>query len=136
MGVLDDNMAEVDRAIRDELERQARLVLAESDRNVGHGDPADDPDPAVSIIASARVQMDVTPLTGRTVAYISYSTPYVVKQHESFHLRHLRGGGPRFLENALLAHARQVENGVAAAVSATTRAGRDTAAERTRRRNR
>jgi hypothetical protein len=122
MGVLDDKMAEVDAAIRDELERQARLVLAESDRNVGHGDPADDPDPAVSIIASGKVTMEDRPLSGPT-AVISYDTPYVVKQHESFHLRHPRGGGPRFLENALLGHARDVENGVAAVLRATT-AGR------------
>jgi hypothetical protein len=39
MGVLDDQMAEVDRAIRDELERQAHLVLEESNLNIGHGDP-------------------------------------------------------------------------------------------------
>lgn len=118
MGVLDDKMAEVDAAIRDELERQARLVLAESDRNVGHGSPADDPDPAVSIIASGKVTMEDRPLSGPT-AVISYDTPYVVKQHESFHLRHPRGGGPRFLENALLARARDVENGVAAAIRVT-----------------
>lgn len=123
MGVLDDKMAEVDHAIRDELERQARLVLTESNRNVGHGDPADDPDPAVSIIESGKVTMEDRPLSG-PIAVISYDTPYVVRSHESFHLRHPRGGGPRFLENALLAHARDLENGVAAAVSATTSAGR------------
>jgi|SRR3954447_25122340 hypothetical protein len=119
MGVLDDQMAEVDRAIRDELERQAHLVLEESNLNIGHGDPADDPDPAVSIARSGKVTMEDAPLTG-PIAVISYDTPYVVKQHESFHLRHPRGGGPRFLENALFAHARDVENGVAAAIRVTT----------------
>jgi hypothetical protein len=74
----------------------------------------------VSIARSGKVTMDDAPLTG-PIAVISYDTPYVVKQHESFHLRHPRGGGPRFLENALLAHARDVENGIAAAVSATTK---------------
>jgi hypothetical protein len=123
MGVLDDSMAEVDRAIRSELERQARFVLAESNLNVGHGDPSDDPDPAVSIIRSGKVDVDISLRTGEMTAVISYSTPYVVKQHESFHLRHPRGGGPRFLENALLARARSVENGVAATLRVVNSSG-------------
>jgi hypothetical protein len=123
MGVLDDHMAEVDAAIRDELERQAHLVLEESNRNVPIGDPADDPNTAVSIIESGKATMEDRPLTGPT-AIISYDTPYAVKQSESLHLRHPRGGGAHFLENALLAHARNLENGVAAALRVVTSEGR------------
>jgi hypothetical protein len=123
MGVLDDHLAAIDAAIRDELERQAREVLEESNRNVPVGDPAEDPNLAESLVESGRVTMTDAPLTG-PIAVISYDTPYAVRQHESFHLRHPRGGGPRFLENALLARARDVENGVAAAVRVTTAGGR------------
>src|SRR4051812_17319422 len=123
MGALDDKMAEIDAAIRDELERQARLVLEESNRNVPIGDPADDPNTAVSIVESGKVTMEDRPLTGPT-AVISYDTPYVVRQSESRHLRHPRGGHARFLEIALLDRARDVENGVAAAIQVTTSSGR------------
>lgn len=44
--------------------------------------------------------------------------PYAVKQHEDLGLRHPRGGGPKYLENALKAVAPTMEAVVAARVRA------------------
>jgi hypothetical protein len=124
VGVTDEHIAAIERDLTAELERQAQLILDASNREIPVGDPAEDPDQAVDLAASGRVVMDVTPLTGRVVAYITYDTDYAVKQHESLHLRHPRGGGPHFLENALLEHARNVAPAIAAKLQASTRSGR------------
>jgi hypothetical protein len=124
MGVITDMVPELLSDSAKELERQANAVLEAAKRDIPIGDPAEDPDPAVSLAASGRIVMDVAPLTGRVTAYITFDTPYAIKQHESFHLHHPRGGGPRFLENNVLEHAAAMNDELAVVVSATTRKGR------------
>jgi len=90
----------------------AEAVLAESNRNVPKGDPKVDPDPSVSLEESGRVEKTVTGYR------IVYDADYAAYQHENLHIRHPRGGGPKFLERALLTMAPQIDQFVATAVHA------------------
>ncbi len=97
-----------DRGLRDVAGR----VLREAQANAPVGDPQDDPDPGVSLARSGRVRRD-----GRGYV-IEFSTPYAARQHEDTRLRHPRGGGAKFLENAMKGSTRDVERLVASEVKA------------------
>lgn len=113
MSLADD----LDRNVRDGAEEglraAAEAVLAESNRNLPVGDPAEDPDPAVSLLKAGKVER----LSASTYQ-VSYDTEYAAYQHENLNARHPRGGGPKFLEHALTTLAPQLEGYLATAVRA------------------
>lgn len=112
---------EIAAAAGDGLEDFANAVLEVAKRNVGVGDPAEDPDPLVSLAASGRVERH-----GPGVAVVVFETAYAVKQHEAQHFEHPRGGGAKYLERALTELAPRFEHFVAERVSAETKRGTDT----------
>ena len=61
-------------------------------RDIPVGDPSLDPDPGFTLRDHVVVRA-----YGKYVS-VAVEGPYAVKQHESFHLRHPRGGGPKFVE--------------------------------------
>ena len=101
-------IAAMDEAGYEALSIVAAEIVKNAIENLPIGDPADDPDPSVALRDSFRVTVGQQRnalgqfASGRQVT-ISVDTPYAVKQHESFHLQHPRGGGPKFLEKAVLA---------------------------------
>jgi hypothetical protein len=83
------------------LAEWALAVKRDSDANIGVGDPALDPDPSVSLAKSGRIEVEHG---GRSVLIV-YDGEYAAWQHENQHAQHPRGGGPKYLERALLANA-------------------------------
>lgn len=77
------------------LEDVADLILDEAKHKIGVGDPAVDPDPAVALAESGRIERHGDGLV------IIFDTPYAAKQHEDQRLQHPRGGGPKYLERAV-----------------------------------
>lgn len=106
------------------LEDVAALVLDVAKRNVGVGDPAVDPNPAVALAASGRIERHGDGLV------IIFDTPYAAKQHEDQRLKHPRGGGPKYLERALTEIVPAMERIVASKVDA--RMARGMASDRAR----
>lgn len=92
------------------LLQAARRIKNRADQNLPVGDPAVDPDPALSIKDSGYIEVH-----GRVVE-IGYRAPYSAKQHEDQHLKHPRGGGPKFLERALLEEIPRLDDIVAGEV--------------------
>lgn len=111
-----------ERALRDGaqdgLERAARLVLESAKRKIGVGDPSKDPDPAVALAESGRVEDD-----GHGGIIVSFNTVYAAKQHEDQHMRHPRGGGAKYLEHALTELAPTFEGIVGSQVEARLASG-------------
>lgn len=58
-------------------------------------DAQDDPDPSVSLRRGATVRA----VPGGAV--VEFDQPYALRQHENLHLKHPRGGGPKFLDRAV-----------------------------------
>ena len=112
MTLADDLARAVEEAGEAGLRLAAEAVLAESNRNAPKGDPKLDPDPGTSLEESGRVER--TPTGYRVI----YDADYAAYQHENLHIRHPRGGGPKFLERAVLTLAPQVDRFVATAVQA------------------
>jgi hypothetical protein len=106
---------------QDGMRIAAEAVLEEAKRNLPVGDPQTDPDPAVSLKESGRVERQVD--GGYRVIF---DAPYAAYQHENLHAKHPRGGGPKYLERALTTLAPQLDRFVAPAVRAQVdrRAGR------------
>lgn len=108
-------------AAGDGVESVVRQIVEDSIRDVPIGDPALDPDPAVALRASFRMHW-VLPrdaggkfVTGAHLA-ITVDTDYAVKQHEALHFLHPRGGGAKFLERNVAAHAHELQNAIAVRV--------------------
>jgi hypothetical protein len=89
------------KVLRDTVQQTAEKVLDESNRHIGVGDPRLDPDPAFALAEHGHIDYSPDGLE----ATIWYEGPYAHWQHEVLWARHPRGGGPKFLENALKAHA-------------------------------
>lgn len=96
----------------------ARLVLERAKGNIGRGDPAKDPDPAVALAEAGRIEDD-----GHGGIVIVFDTPYAAWQHENQHARHPRGGGAKYLERALTELAPTFEGIVATQVRARLGSG-------------
>lgn len=79
-------------AARAAIEDVGAEVVVRAKADLPVGDPEDDPAPFIRLRDSFHTEW-----VGDTYV-ISVSTPYAIKQHESFHLRHPRGGSPKFLE--------------------------------------
>lgn len=79
----------------DAMQDVAELIVEEAKHNIGVGDPAVDPNPAVTLAESSRIERHGDGLI------ISFNTEYAAKQHEDQRLNHPRGGGPKYLERAL-----------------------------------
>lgn len=120
MSLADDLARALEEGATDGMRLAAEAVLVESNRNVPKGDPKLDPDPGTSLAESGRVEKT---LTGYRVVY---DADYAAFQHENLNLRHPRGGGPKFLEHALLTLGPQLDRFVATAVHSEVdrRAGR------------
>jgi hypothetical protein len=98
------------RALRDLAEQ----VLEESNRNIGVGDPAVDPDPSFALREHGHIRKRQTRTGVKFTVF--YDGPYDVWQHENLHAEHPRGGGPKFLENALKLYMPLIERAVAGEV--------------------
>lgn len=117
MGLADDLFSRSRRGAFDGLEDVAKRVLAAAQDNVPVGDPAEDPDPGVSLRESGRIDRHGNGFI------ISFDAPYAAKQHEDLRLKHPRGGGPKYLERALTEMAPTIERFVASKVNARTATG-------------
>lgn len=98
------------RAGDDALRQAAEDIRAGAAANVPHGDPSEDPDPAVALARAGEVTAHGDGFV------ISFSTPYAAKQHEDMRLRHPRGGQAKFLENELKAAIPRLEGIIASEV--------------------
>jgi hypothetical protein len=94
------------------LEDVAALILDEAKHKIGVGDPAVDPNPAVALAESGRIERHGDGLV------IIFDTPYAAKQHEDQRLQHPRGGGPKYLEHAVAEIVPALANLVASKVDA------------------
>lgn len=95
----------------------ARAVLEQAERNLPVGDPRVDPDPARSLKTSGKITADGAGFI------IEFEGPYAAKQHEDQRLNHPRGGGPKYLERALLEVMPAAEGVVASQVRARMASG-------------
>jgi hypothetical protein len=96
MGRLADTLNRRLRAAGEQtVEDVARQVLAEAERDLPVGDPADDPDPSVAL----KRRGQIVHVDGGVI--VEFRTPYAAKQHEDLRLKHPRGGNPKFLEAAV-----------------------------------
>ncbi|MBA3688472.1 MAG: hypothetical protein H0W81_06560 [Chloroflexi bacterium] len=99
------------------LRQWCELVKDQAARNVPEGDPREDPDPLVDLAKSGHVRADGDGFV------ISFDTPYAAKVHEDLHLKHPRGGGAKYLQQALAQHAKDAQGIVATEVRARTARG-------------
>lgn len=106
---LEQNMED---AALDALHETCRDVVRQAIENMPPGDPRLDPDPNVSLADSVRIERD-----GNGFVVI-VDTPYAAKVHEDLHMKHPRGGGPKYLERAVTQEIPQVEGVVASKVQA------------------
>lgn len=97
----------------------AQSVLHESNENIGVGDPSRDPNPGESLKENGHIVPD-----GKGYIIV-YDLPYATKQHEAQSFQHPRGGGPKFLERALIAHTAEIETVVGSRVRANLLGGSD-----------
>lgn len=110
---LGDDIARSVREGADEgLAKAAHTIARQTRDNLPVGDPAKDPDPAVAMKDHIEVDFDAD----GDVAQVSVNTAYAAKQHEDFRLKHPRGGGPKFLERALLEEMPHLEGIIAGEV--------------------
>lgn len=117
MSFADDILRTVLRASDDALRDAALLVAEQAKRNMPVGDPAQDPNPGVTLAESVNIEKD-----GRGYV-VSVDTPYAAKQHEAQSFEHPRGGGPKYLERAVTQIAPVLDGIVASKVRARTRRG-------------
>lgn len=82
----------------DALEEAARLVVERAVEFMPVHDPANDPNPAINLAERISIEPDAG---GRTLVII-VRAPHAAKHHEYQQLKHPRGGGPKYLERALL----------------------------------
>lgn len=99
------------------LRQAGLLVLEQAKHNIGVGDPAEDADPNVALAESGHIRPDGDGIV------IVFDTPYAAKQHEDQHLRHPRGGGPKYLERALTDVIPHLQNIVGSAVHSRLASG-------------
>lgn len=111
MTLADDLIKAVGAGAEAGMRAAAEAALAEANNNLPVGDPHTDPDPAVALKNTGRV--DRQPDGSYRVIY---DAPYASYQHENLHAKHPRGGGPKYLERALTTLAPQLDRFVATAV--------------------
>lgn len=59
-----------------------------------------------------------------TVVYITFNTPYALRQHEDLNLNHPRGGGPKYLENPFNRNKKKILRLAATRVRAALKKGK------------
>ncbi|MEJ7790181.1 MAG: hypothetical protein WKF29_09900 [Thermoleophilaceae bacterium] len=89
----------VRQAMADALQEAAERIHDHAAELAPKTDPEHDPDPAVTLAESGRVEMSEDGLS----ASVIFDAPYAAKQHEALHFKHPHGGQPKYLENALKA---------------------------------
>ncbi len=99
-------------AVLAELKEMGRELEDEARRLAPKGDPAQDPDPAVSL--SESFETDVSAQPGRVFVIVRNTAPYALYQHEGYY-RHPRGGQRKFLEEPAKRQMRTLEGRLAAA---------------------
>jgi hypothetical protein len=99
------------------LEDVAALILDEAKHKIGVGDPAVDPNPAVALAESGRIERHGDGLL------IIFDTPYAAAQHEDLGAKHPRGGGAKYLEHAVTEIVPGLERIIASRVEARMAAG-------------
>jgi hypothetical protein len=114
---LTDLQHDITNAAREGLRDFAQAVLDLAAQNIGVGDPAQDPDPALVLAMSGHITEHDDGLA------VAFDAPYAAKQHEDQHLEHPRGGGPKYLERALTTLAPTATQFMASKVSARLAAG-------------
>lgn len=117
MSIADELIGRLTGGSMDGLEAAAHQVLEEAKRNVPVGDPAVDPDPNVSLADSGHVEREGNGFI------VSFDAAYAAKQHEDLHLKHPRGGGPKYLERALTGVMPSLERIIASRVEARLSGG-------------
>lgn len=104
-------------AFRDALKDVAEKVVEKAADNVGVGDPAVDPAPAVALARSGHLEQD-----GDGIIVI-FDTPYAAAQHENLGAEHPRGGGAKYLERAVTEIVPSMDQVIASKVDARLTAG-------------
>jgi hypothetical protein len=117
MGIGTDAARLAHDAFQDALKEVAENVLAKAAGNVGVGDPALDPAPAIALAKSGHLVQD-----GDGIIVI-FDTEYAAAQHENLHAKHPRGGGAKYLERAVTEIVPTLDNVVASKVEARLRSG-------------
>lgn len=117
MGIADELIRRLTDGGTDGLEAAAHQVLEEAKRNAPVGDPATDPDPSMTLADSGHIERHGDGFI------VSFDTPYAAKQHEDMHLKHPRGGGPKYLERALTGVLPSLERVIASKVEARLAGG-------------
>lgn len=117
MGIGDDAARLAHDAFEDALRDIAEQVLEKAAGNVGVGDPAVDPAPAVALARSGHLEQD-----GDGIIVI-FDTPYAAAQHEDLGAKHPRGGGPKYLERAVTEIAPTMDQVIASRVEARLNGG-------------
>lgn len=122
--------SDAEEGLYEALEQAGNRVLDQAERDMPVGDPRLDPDPGTALRRAGRVVRD-----GKGVIVV-IDTPYAAKQHEDMTLDHPRGGGPKFLENAVTRIIPELEGIVASKVRARTATGLSGTASRSHHRGR
>jgi predicted secreted Zn-dependent protease len=95
MGIGDKTARLAHDAFLEGLRDIAETVLEKAADNVGVGDPAVDPNPAIALAKSGHIEQH-----GDGVVVI-FDTEYAARQHEDIHAKHPRGGHAKYLERAV-----------------------------------
>lgn len=105
-------------AARDVIEDMAEDIVDRAKLDLPIGDPEEDPNLSLALRNSFSMRW-----TGSTLV-IAVTSPYAIKQHESFYLRHPRGGSPKFLERQFATAGLQLERELGIRVSTYLRSAR------------
>jgi hypothetical protein len=95
----------------------AETVLEKAADNVGVGDPAVDPAPAIALAKSGHIEQ-----FGEGFVVI-FDTEYAARQHEDIHAKHPRGGHAKYLERAVTEVAPTMDQVIASKVEVRLAAG-------------
>lgn len=98
MSLGDDLRRAAEMGLDDALVDAAQLVVDRAIELMPEHDPVRDPNEAINLADAISIEPDPE---GRTLMIV-VRAPYAAKQHEAKHFDHPRGGGPKYLERALL----------------------------------
>jgi hypothetical protein len=104
-------------AFQSALRDVAENVLEKAADNVGVGDPAVDPNPAIALAESGHIEQ-----FGDGFVVI-FDTEYAARQHEDIHAKHPRGGHAKYLERAVTEVVPTMDRVIASKVEARLNAG-------------
>lgn len=117
MSIGDETARLAHSAFQAALRDVAEAVLEKGASNVGVGDPAVDPNPAIALAESGHIEE-----FGDGFVVI-FDTEYAARQHEDIHAKHPRGGHAKYLERAVTEVAPTMDRVIASKVETRLNAG-------------